>query len=105
MHRRIQRIILDRFHIAYTRRIITAVIEIMVQGDGSGGKVVTHTRQHYEIFQTPSPSLDIIRYLWNIHDVTDSVNSTKSIHLHLWNRYQNSFCLEFGCMRLPEEDC
>jgi hypothetical protein len=30
MNRRIKRIILDWFHIAYTRRIITTVIEIMV---------------------------------------------------------------------------
>lgn len=32
INRRTQRIPLDRFHIAYTRRIITTVIEIMVQG-------------------------------------------------------------------------
>ena len=46
MNRRKQRIILDRFHIVYTRKIMMTVIEITVGGNLETGGTVTHNQQH-----------------------------------------------------------
>ena len=64
-NRRIKRIHLDRFHIAYTRRIITPTIESMVSVNEIR-ETVTHNRRQEGRSEIPSKSPDIAQYLWDI---------------------------------------